>query len=1007
MEKQLLHRLQSLYENADFGIGSINIDDGNLLYANKTLARHFGFDDETEFAESLYFKEALEKNGLLQALLDNPDAEQDGKVQRRDGTSISIRVKGRLSDNSNELDFTLFDISKHKNMEMSLRESEERFRSLNESSSQGILVHRSFQPLYANKALADMFGYESPDEILSLDSTSRLWIPEENLRIRTYHEARLKGDPAPVDYEMEGLRKNGSVIIVNNRSFKINWSDGPAICTTLFDVTDRTKAEIALHKSEQRFRDFADSASDWYWEMGPDLRFTYFSNRIDQAIGSSHQYLIGKTREELGAGDAEDQRWVHHLETLKAHKPFRNFEYGLKREDGTTASVRISGIPKYDADGHFLGYRGTGADISREKKERYERRRLSYALEQSPATVIFTDRFGRIEYVNRKFVSTTGYSSREVIGKKPSLLKSGKTPPEVYRDMWTTLNSGNDWRGEFRNRRKDGSLYWVAGHFSTLKDINGNIANFLAIEMDITEQKRAEQQLRESEERFRSFYQLNPDIFMITNLEDGICIDVNDGFTSVTGYSREEVIGQSTEGLNLWKNPEDRKKLKTGLEKDGLVRNLEAEFRKKDGTFWPGIMTASCIKAGDKTHILSSTKDITESRKTEEALRRSQKLEAIGQLSGGIAHDFNNLLGVIMGNLEILQRKIGDDESLNKWINTALNSTQRGAKLTQSLLRFSRTDTPARKHVSVNHLIRDMEDILEKSLTAAIEIKLNLSEDLWQTNIDPGDFADALLNLVINARDAMPQGGTLRIETTNVALGTDLHFENLEILPGDYIRLDISDTGIGMTPDIVAHAFEPFFSTKDKDKGTGLGLSMVFGFVRRSGGDITITSAPSKGATFSVFLPKSNARSNHIERSGKVNISDLLGSERILIVDDDEQLLEIAIEYLGVLGYKTLSAISGEQALEILQNETGIDLMFSDVVMPGDINGFELARRANTLDPELKILLTSGFANKDALMKSGIDFSDEFIKNLATKLVPKPYDLQSLAVKLRETLDGE
>jgi len=300
-----------------------------------------------------------------------------------------------------------------------------------------------------------------------------------------------------------------------------------------------------------------------------------------------------------------------------------------------------------------------------------------------------------------------------------------------------------------------------------------------------------------------------------------------------------------------------------------------------------------------------------------------------------------------------------------------------------------------------------MDILLKKSLTAKIEFRFDLQKDLWLTDIDPGDFADALTNIVINAGDAMPQGGMLSIRTENKTLKGDHAFINQHAVPGDYVCLEITDTGAGIEEEVLDKVFEPFFTTKEVGRGTGLGLSMVFGFVNRSGGDITIRSEPGHGTTCQIYLPRASQDVAEQTTISKIDLDTLRGKETILIVDDEEHLLEIAVEHLQGLGYKTLTATDGIQALNLLSERKDIDLLFSDVVMPKGINGFELAKRGVGMRPELKVLLTSGFASEGLLSKSGVDFSEDLTSQLAADLLSKPYNQEQLALKVRDTLDKD
>jgi signal transduction histidine kinase/CheY-like chemotaxis protein len=390
-------------------------------------------------------------------------------------------------------------------------------------------------------------------------------------------------------------------------------------------------------------------------------------------------------------------------------------------------------------------------------------------------------------------------------------------------------------------------------------------------------------------------------------------------------------------------------------------------------------------------------------RQIEEQIRRSQKMEAVGQLTGGIAHDFNNILAIVMGNLELLQRRVSGDEEASRRVETALKGAKRGADLTRKLLGFSRKEAHETKLTSVNELIWNMEELLVKSLTVAINVEHHLADDLWPVEVDPGDFQDAILNLALNARDAMSDGGSLVIETSNKVLDEDYVRRNPQGKAGEFVMLSVSDTGHGMTPEVRERVLEPFFSTKEEGKGTGLGLGMVYGFVQRSKGHMKIYSEPGEGTTIRIYLSRAHEEG---ESEGKEPAQADLprGSETILVVDDEEHLVDIAVSHLEGLGYRTVTANGGMQALEVLQGDADIDLLFSDVIMPGGMDGYELAKQAIEKRPNLKVLLTSGFTKK----REELNNEDKAVyAKLATNLLSKPYNQSELALSVRRVLDEE
>lgn len=389
--------------------------------------------------------------------------------------------------------------------------------------------------------------------------------------------------------------------------------------------------------------------------------------------------------------------------------------------------------------------------------------------------------------------------------------------------------------------------------------------------------------------------------------------------------------------------------------------------------------------------------EMSKRKRAEDIQRRSQKMDAIGQLTGGIAHDFNNLLGIILGNIELLEEYTQLDEKSLKRIKTIEKAGLRAAKLTRQLLTFSRKEPGQVSIVNINHIINEMTEIISRSLTPGIKVQYLLSEDLWKTEIDKGDFEDALVNMCLNARDSMAEHGSLKIQTHNVNLDEDYCSHIAGLNPGEYINVSITDTGEGIADNLKDRIFEPFYTTKDQGKGTGLGLAMVYAFVKRSHGFIKCDSEVGTGTTFQIYLPKKQHETitqKHYEQSDNDLIS---GKETILVVDDETDLLNLACEMLKSLGYDVLKANDGNEALKQLSKHPDINLLFSDIVMPNGINGYELAEQATALNKDIKVLLTSGFTDKAKHQNAKYIFSEN--------LLNKPYSHKDLANRIRLMLD--
>ena len=402
----------------------------------------------------------------------------------------------------------------------------------------------------------------------------------------------------------------------------------------------------------------------------------------------------------------------------------------------------------------------------------------------------------------------------------------------------------------------------------------------------------------------------------------------------------------------------------------------------------------------ERTLALKSTNDqlrqeIAERKEIEKRLAHAEKLQAIGELTGGVAHDFNNLLGIIMGNAELLEDGIG--ENGRRSIEAILRATDRGAALTARLLAFSRKQALAPLAIDLTELIDENQDMLQRTLGEAIDVKVENVADLWHVIIDPGQFENALLNLTINARDAMPDGGVLVIESTNFSLDETYAKNQIEVTPGDYVKVSVSDTGAGIDSDVLDKVFDPFFTTKDVGSGSGLGLSMVFGFVKQSGGHITIYSEVGHGTTVNLYLPRS--KDTVAEKpEGRDTSAVLSGSECILVVENDHDLRSVPVEVLRARGYEVFEAENGEQAVDLLNSDISFQLLFTDVVLPGGMNGVEISRQAVRLQPDIKVLYTTGYAENAVVHGGKLD--------AGVQLINKPYRGNELLEKIRSILDS-
>jgi PAS domain S-box-containing protein len=507
--------------------------------------------------------------------------------------------------------------------------------------------------------------------------------------------------------------------------------------------------------------------------------------------------------------------------------------------------------------------------------------------------------------------------------------------------------------------------------------------------------------LREQQQIYRAVLGNSLDAFIMID-QDSRVLDWNAQAEQVFGWSREEALGGAVDQLIM---PESsREAHRTGLarfletgEGTVILRRVVLTARRRSGEEFPAELIIVPIDTEGHWRFGGFVRDVSEQQATEVQLRHAQRLDAMGQLTGGVAHDLNNLLTVVIGNLDLLERE--GDERTRRLAQPALQAAERGAALIHRLLAFARRQALAPRRIDMNALVTGMLELLRRTLGAEVEIKLELSDNLWPVHADPVQVENALLNLAVNARDAMQEaGGHLSIETANAHLDEDYAHSNPEVEPGDYVMLAVTDTGHGMTADVAERAVEPFFTTKEVGKGSGLGLSMVYGFAKQSRGHMKIYSEPDQGTTVRLYLPHQAPEPVQEAGSEPVRAQALGGGETILVVEDDPAVRGFVLAVVRTLGYRVLEAGDAGEALALLADHPDVDLLFTDVILPGGVSGRQLAESAERLRPGLKVLFTSGYTRNSVVHQGRLNHGVSFLA--------KPYKREELARKLREVLDA-
>ncbi|MFQ5526189.1 MAG: PAS domain-containing protein [Thermoanaerobaculia bacterium] len=667
-----------------------------------------------------------------------------------------------------------------------------------------------------------------------------------------------------------------TIILIARRGYVLRTQ--MALAAARAEASRRHTVEASLHESERRMELAIAGSQGGWWDIEMDpLR----PDDIPDAIS-----LDPSIKAFIGFQDSEFpnslQAWRDRIleedlpeysaaarNHLKGLTPLYQIEYRVRHQDGSVRWIFTRGRISRDKRGKPVRWSGIDWDITDSKQTGDRLNLLQRAVEQSSSLVIITDTEARIEYVNPKFTRVTGYSPDEIIGSKPSVLKSDQTPREVHRELWRALSAGHEWQGEFRNRKKDGSAYWVISSISPIKDADGVTRHYLSVQEDITERKRIEARLAQS-----------------------------------------------------------------------------------------------------------------------------QRLESVGQLVSGVAHDFNNLLTAVIGFAELGIRQLSAGEPLRRELLEIKKAGQSADDLTRQLLAFSSRQMLELQALDLNRIVTDIEELLRRTISEDIELDFELSSELGATRADPAQMRQILVNLAVNARDAMPGGGRLTIRTDDVELDDQFDFGTETPVAGPYVLLAVTDTGHGIDERNQARVFEPFYTSKPRGQGTGLGLSTVYGVVKQCEGYISLDSEPGVGTCFKIYLPR--VRETIEPQTAALVAPSDGGDETILVVEDNAGVRKVAAQTLKTRGYRVFSCSSPENAIQVFA-EHEIDLLLTDMVMPGT-NGAGLARELLSRKPSLRVLLMSGYTERSLMDLQGLGPGTPFLH--------KPFRLDDLLTKVRESLEG-
>ncbi|MDP1678333.1 MAG: PAS domain S-box protein [Bacteroidota bacterium] len=854
------------------------------------------------------------------------------------------------------------DVTESKQAEIRLRESEFRFRSVTQSANDAVITgDENGIILQWNPAAKKIFGYTEAEVLgTTLEKIIPLrYLDEHRIglnRMKQHGERHVIGRTI----ELFGLHKSGKEFPIELSLAEWELSSVKYYTGIIRDITGRRKSEEQISMLAHALRSITECVS--ITDLNDMITFvndafcTKYGYKADEVIGKHISILSSPKNDPVVVSG------------ILEHTKQGNWRGELlnRKKNGEEFFIDLSTSAIRNEQGESIALIGVAEDITERKKIEELQLLFLTAFETAANGIVITNIDGAIVWVNNAFTSMTGYTLQEVKGKNPKLLKSGKQSEEIYKNMWETILTGKAWRGEFVNKRKDGTLYNDEMTITPVRDAQNAITHFVAIKQDVTDRQKSFEQIEQQALLLNEAH----DAIILRDLDHRI-LYWNKGAERMYGWSAGEVLGKDAQEL-LFTDKIIPAEVYIQLFKEGIFMG-EVTNKTKDKNEIAVDVRLSIIHdtKGNPKSILSINTDITEKKKLEEQFMRSQRMESIGTLAGGIAHDLNNILGPILLSVQVLRMKV-QDETLQNLINTIESSTIRGKNIVAQVLGFARGAESKPVLMQVRHIVNEVEDVIKQTFQRNIGIHCYAPKDLWTINADPTQIQQVVMNLCVNARDSMPHGGRLSINVKNVDIDEVLLSRHPDAKKGRYLVIEVRDTGSGIPLDIQQKIFDPFFTTKDIGKGTGLGLSTVYSIVKTHHGFILLDSNVGEGTSFQIYLPASSESGAMTDVPPERNIPQG-NSETILVVDDELSIRSVCEETLRFYNYEVITANNGTEGIsKFIQSKAKIEVVLIDIMMPV-MDGKTASAAIRKINPSIKIIGMSGL-----MPESTDDNADKF-----------------------------